>query len=163
MMIEISARPEVVLAGLTAAGVPAGQVHLFDSLTDEIVMTESAWYPRAVALAADSSFRGPTWLFGEDSSRLLADGRSYSTPRGLAQLTPWMFERYHVAGTPDDIFDPVSSIAALWRFIAAHFPIDLNTGAGVEEFRSVWFDHRHDWWWLTELAPFNTSQKLPGY
>lgn len=93
----------------------------------------------------------------------MPDGLSYTRPRGLAQLTPWMFERYRAAGTSTDIYDPVASIAALWRFIADHFTVDLLTGAGVVEFREKWFDHRLDWWWLTELAPFSSSPRYPGY
>ena len=93
----------------------------------------------------------------------MADGHSYATPRGVAQLTPWIFEHYQAEDTSPDIYDPGASIAALWRFIADHFDVDLQTGAGVAEFREKWFDHRPDWWWLTELAPFNKTPRIPGY
>lgn len=161
--IQREDRTAVIRAGLMAAGVPAERVELFSPLTDDIIVTESGWDPDAVALAIDSSFRGPAALFGTDRSRAMADGHSYATPRGVAQLTPWIFEHYQADGTTPDIYDPVASIAALWRFIADHFDVDLQTGAGAAEFREKWFDHRPDWWWLTELAPFNKTPRIPGY
>lgn len=162
--IPTAERPAVIEAGLIAAGVPAERLQAFAALTDELVMTESGWDPQACALASDSSFRGPAALFGTDTTRVLPDGRSYATPRGLAQLTPAMFEQYRAAGASEDIYDPVASIAALWRFIADRFAVDLHSGQGVPEFRQQWFDHRHDWWWLTELAPFSSSPPVPpGY
>ena len=156
-------RPSLIQSGLIAAGVPAERVELFAALTDEIITTESGWHADARALAKDSSYRGPAALFGQGSGCVMPDGLSYTTPRGLAQLTPWIFEQYHAAGTANDIYDPVASIAALWRFIADRFAVDLTTGSGIGEFREMWFDHRTDWWWLTELAPFNEAPRAPGY
>ncbi|MUM03467.1 hypothetical protein B5P44_01350 [Mycobacterium sp. CBMA 213] len=142
---------------------PAERVEVFAALTEEIITSESGWNPDACALAVDSSSRGPAALFGGANARGMPDGRSYATPRGLAQLTPWIFEQHHAAGTSTDIYDPVASIAALWLFIADRFAVDLLTGAGVAEFSEKWVDHRADWWWLTELAPFNRSPQIPGY
>lgn len=162
--IPAAERPTVIQAGLIAAGVPAEHVQTLAPLTDELIMTESGWNPQACALAHDSSYRGPAALFGDDPAKVMPDGRSYATPRGLAQLTTAMFEQYRAAGTSEDIYDPVASIAALWRFIADRFAVDLHSGEGVSEFRQQWFDHRPDWWWLTALAPFSTAPPVPpGY
>lgn len=160
--IQKEHRPALIRAGLAAAGVPEEQAELFSPLTDDILVTESGWNPDAVA-PLNSSFRGPAALFGTDTARVMADGHSYATPRGVAQLTPWMFEQYHADGTSTDIYDPVASIAALWRAIADHFDVDLKTGAGVTEFREKWFDHRPDWWWLTELAPWGEKGSQKSY
>ncbi|MEB3023016.1 MULTISPECIES: hypothetical protein [Mycolicibacter] len=156
-------RPALIRAGLIAAGVPAERVEIFAAVTDEIITTESGWDPEAVALALDSSFRGPAALFGPDPTRVMEDGRNYATPRGLAQLSLWVFEQYHATGTAAEIYDPVASIAALWRFIASHFDVDLATGSGIVEFRQKWYSHRSDWWWLTDLSAFSESPRIQGY
>lgn len=156
-------RPGIIEAGLVAAGVPQSRVELFAGITDEIIRIESGWHRDARADAGSSLFRGPATLFGDAPERVLPDGYTYATPRGVAQLTPRIFEQYKAAGTSGDIYDPVASIAALWRFIAEKFAVDLLTGAGAPEFREKWYDHRPDWWWLTELAPFSSSPRIPGY
>lgn len=161
--IPSEARPRLIRSGLMAAGVADDHVELFAALTDDIITVESGWHPDAHAHAGDSSFRGPAELFGEDDSRVMPDGLNYKTPRGLAQLTLWMFEKYRAAGTADDIYDPVASIAALWRFIADRFNVNLRTGSGLAEFWEKWLDHRPDWWWLTDIAPFNSSPRIAGY
>lgn len=157
-------RNNLARAGLQAAGVAGPHIEAFIAVTDEIVTTESAWNPRAIAADHNPSWKGPTTLFfGDDATRVLSDGHPYVTPRGLAQLTPWIFQRYHAAETSTDICDPVASIAALWRFIADQFAVNLTTGRGLTEFRELWYDHRPDWWWLTELAPFHHAPRCPGY
>lgn len=161
--VLLSDRAGLIEAGLLSAGVPQGRVELFAGVTDEIITTESGWHADARAAAGSSLFKGPAVLFGEDTERVLPDGRTYATPRGLAQLTPRMFELYRAAGTSADIYDPAAAVAALWRFISDHFAVDLITGVGVAEFREKWYDHRSDLWWLTELAPFSSSPRIPGY
>ncbi|MDO3331327.1 hypothetical protein [Mycobacteroides abscessus] len=156
-------RPRIIEAGLVAAGVPASRVALFADITDEIIMTESRWHLDAHAAAGSSLFRGPAALFGKDVERILPDGYTYATPRGVAQLTPRIFELYRAAGMSGDIYDPTASIAALWRFISDQFAVDLHTGTGVADFHERWYDHRQDWWWLTELAPISSTPRIPGY
>ena len=161
-------RNNLARAGLRAAGVSEPHIESFLAVTDEIVTTESAWNPHAIAADRHrhASWKGPTTLFGlfgGGATRVLTDGYPYTTPRGLAQLTPWIFQRYHAAETSTDIRDPIASIAALWRFIADQFSVDLTTGRGLTEFRELWYDHRPDWWWLTELAPFHHKPRCPGY
>lgn len=146
--IEPAMRSTIIRAGLSAAGVPAELHEKFEAPTADIALIESGWNAAARAIAITG--RGPEKFFG-------------GVPSGLTQLTPLLFERYRAEGTSTDIFDPVASIAALWRFIADNFAVDLSTGTGVEEFHAVWRAHRQDWWWLTELAPFRNSQDVPGY
>lgn len=162
--IEPEARPALIRAGLIAASVPDGLVEKFSEATAEIVLIESGWQPNARAVSQGEG-KGPDKLFGDAGQRdqFLADGGRYRSPRGLAQLTPYLFDRYRAPGTHNDIYDPVASIAALWLFIADNFAVDLTTGRGLAEFRENWRNHRADWWWLTELAPFNETPRLPGY
>lgn len=91
-------RPVLIRAGLVAAGVPTERVELSVALTDEIITTESGWQSDTCAWEPHHSYRGPAALFGADKTRVMTDGRIYATPRGLAQLTPWMFEQYHAPG-----------------------------------------------------------------
>lgn len=158
------ARPPLIRAGLNAAGVPTEIAEKFSAATADIILIETDWHPDARAINLGEG-KGPDKLFGPASQRdqILADGGPYRAPRGLTQITPWLFDRYRAPGTPDDIYDPAASIAALWLFIADNFDVALKTGSGLAEFRENWRNHRADWWWLTELAPFNETPHIPGY
>lgn len=120
--------------GLEAAGVPAPIRAAFASATDAIVHSESAWNRNALA------------AWGPRPGPLLADDAPDSAQRGLGQLSMRLFTQYHATGTSTNIYDPVASIAALWRFIADHRRVDLATGAGLDEFCAFWRSHRSTWW-----------------
>lgn len=123
-VVPVAERSSIIRAGLLAAGIPEAVAERFVSPSNDIVHFESAW--NAAACTTHSAFVG-------------------GPPSGLAQLTPKLFAAHHVEGTANDVLDPVASLAALWRFIAAHFAVNLTTGAGVEEFHEFWSDHRLDW------------------
>ncbi|MFV8142298.1 hypothetical protein ACNQR7_32545 [Mycolicibacterium senegalense] len=159
LQIPPAERDATSRAGLIAAGVADDRIEAFSTITDQIIARESAWNRDACAI--DSSWRGPRKLFGHDNAGIMSDGRPYASARGLAQLTPWIFDQYRPEGTSTDIYDPIASIAALWRFIADQFNVDLTTGRGLSEFHEFWLAHQTDWWWLTELSPWRT--RLPGY
>ncbi|OHU47358.1 hypothetical protein BKG82_27295 [Mycobacteroides chelonae] len=162
--IQPQDRAALIRLGLTAAGVPKELAEKFGEATADIVRIETDWQPDARAANLGEG-KGPDKLFGDTVRRdqILADGRPYRCPRGLTQLTPHLFDRYRAPGTRNDIDDPVASIAALWLFIADNFNVNLTTGSGLAEFRENWRNHRADWWWLTELAPFNEAPRFPGY
>lgn len=120
--------------GLTAAGVPAQVRERFASATDAIVHSESAWNRNALT------------AWGQHPGPLLADDAPESAQRGLSQLSMRLFMQHHVTGTSTNIYDPVASIAALWRFIAAEHAVDLSTGAGLDAFCEFWRTHRTTWW-----------------
>lgn len=120
--IPVAERRDVITAGLHAAGVGPGRFHAFTDLTAEIVAVESAWNPRA------------TTAIGETVMQ-----------RGLAQLSQWIFDRYRPGSVSYNANDPVASIAALWRFIADRFNVDLASGSGLDEFASFWRDHQTNW------------------
>ncbi|SLC72440.1 hypothetical protein [Mycobacteroides abscessus] len=139
--IEYTAAPEVVdrdgvtRAGISAAGVPQPMVDLFVGLTDQIVQCESAWQPNAIAVDFERYTHG-----------VAPDGVDYAAPRGLTGMQPRQFQKHRPTGSSANIYDPVASIAALWRFVAAEFGVDLTTGTGLPEFRRLWRTHRRNWW-----------------
>lgn len=123
-IVPVAERPGIIRAGLLAAGTPAAVAERFVGPSSDIVHFESAW--NSAACTTHPEFMG-------------------GPPSGLTQLTPRLFEAHHVEGTPNDVFDPVASVAALWCFIANNFAVDLISGAGVEEFHEFWKNHRLDW------------------
>ncbi|WP_100514223.1 hypothetical protein [Mycobacteroides abscessus] len=131
----VTDRDEAIRAGISTAGVPPSLIDLFVELTDKIVQCESAWQPNAV----DNDFE-------HHPLGLAPDGTDYAAPRGLAGMQPRLFQQNRPIGSSTNIFDPAASIAALWRFVAAHFGVDLTTGAGLPEFHQLWRAHRGNWW-----------------
>ncbi|BEL41983.1 lysozyme family protein [Mycobacteroides abscessus] len=132
---EVVDRAAVVRAGIGAAGISAALVDEFVELTGEIVQCESAWRPNTVAVDFEHYPLGR-----------VADGADYSAPRGLTGMQPRLFQEYRPAGSSTNIYDPVASIAALWRFASANFGVDLTTGSGLAEFGRFWRAHRGTWW-----------------
>lgn len=87
-------------AGLEAAGVPATAGNV--SLIVARMQQESSGNPSAVNLTDINAQRG------------------YPS-RGLMQLIPQNFARYHVAGTANNINDPVANVAASVRYMLATY------------------------------------------
>lgn len=152
---DVVDRTGVARDGISAAGVPIELVDEFVELTGEIVQCESGWQPNAVAVDFDHYPLGAA-----------ADGADYAAPRGLTGMQPRLFQQYRAAGTSTNIYDPVASIAALWRFVAAHFGVDLATGDGLPEFRRFWRAHRRSWWnvpWPPLILPTQVADDFdPG-
>lgn len=115
-------RHMVTTQGLTHAGVPETLLRQFTAATDKIIKSQSAWNPHA----AD-----PTCP-GEDFCPF--DGAPARAQRGLMQLSPTEFAKFHVDGTSTNIYDPAASIAAGWRSLAHWHHINLHTGDGLAEF-----------------------------
>lgn len=113
-------RYEVVLAGLTAAGVGVDCIDAFAERTRSIIEVETNWELRGMD------------IFGPGIETM--PGPNYGPRRGLVLMTPSNFYQYHAHGTSIDIYDPVAQVASLWLFIADRFGVDLRTGAGLDEF-----------------------------
>ncbi|TXH09979.1 MAG: hypothetical protein E6R04_06860 [Spirochaetes bacterium] len=127
-------RPGPVMRdGLRAAGVPAHLLRDFVEVTYDIIEHASGWDHGAVTPPTE---HGPS---------LDSDGAHPDARRGLTQLHPGEFARYHAAGTSPDIYDPVASIAALWRLIADQFDVDLTTGAVLQMFTDLVHAHPETW------------------
>lgn len=62
-----------------------------------------------------------------------SDGIAENASRGLMQLTPTVFAKYHVFGTDYNIYDPVSNIAATINYMKYSYGMG-NNGDGVIEF-----------------------------
>ncbi len=115
-------RDVVTRQGLAFAGVPDAVMPQFSAATFDIVGAESDWRPSSANLTRPH--REP----------LLSDRIPRHGERGLMQLNPEQFAEFHVEGTSTNIYDPVASIAAGWRFLAHWYPVDLRTGFGLDEF-----------------------------
>ena len=60
------------------------------------------------------------------SSVIAADGNTANCSRGLAQCIPSTFAAYHVAGTSDNIYDPVANIAASMNYNMGHYGVSKD-------------------------------------
>lgn len=121
----------VIREGLRLAGIPRPLMRDFVEITYDIIEYESGWDHTAVSQ--------------EQGHALESDGAHPDACRGLAQLRPTVFARYHAQGTSSNIYDSVASIAALWLFIADQFDVNLTTGAVLQVFIDLWFAHPETW------------------
>lgn len=117
-------RNAVTAHALALAGIPEPLIPQFAEATDQIVQYESAWDPDAAMKAAADGQR----------LRLLGDGHPEDAERSLMQLSPRDFADFHVTGTSNNIYDPVASIAAGWRYLSHWYAVNLQTGHGLTEF-----------------------------
>ena len=97
---------------LGAAHVPSanGNWAHWETGMNTLVQRESGWNSRAVN-KSDSNATGP----------IQADGAPLNSSRGLAQTVPGTFNRYHVAGTSNDIYDPIANLAAAIKYIISRY------------------------------------------
>lgn len=77
-----------------------------------LIRRESSFDPHAIN-NSDSNAVGP----------IMADGGHAGSSRGLAQVIPSTFRAYHVAGTSNDIFDPVANIAASMNYVMHRYHV----------------------------------------
>ena len=73
---------------------------------------ESSGNPNAIN-TYDSNAHGP----------IQSDGHPLHCSRGVAQCIPDTFASNHVAGTSDDIYDPVANIAASMRYVMKRYGV----------------------------------------
>jgi SLT domain-containing protein/phage-related protein len=101
--IPTSAHQSIIDQALSAAGIPPpGTLSDWEIGFNTLITRESGWDPNAI---------------NETDSNAQAGHPS----QGLAQTIPSTFEAYHVAGTSDNILDPVANIAAAARYIVATY------------------------------------------
>ena len=96
-----------------AAGLPVNSNWVNGFLT--LCNRESSYLPNAVN-TTDYNANGP----------IVADGHPQNCSRGLAQCIPSTFAAYHVAGTSNDIYDPVANIAAASQYIRSRYQVSLD-------------------------------------
>lgn len=93
---------QIINDALKAAGINQNQWIKWETGLNTLVNRESGWDPRSINLTDINAKNG-------DPSK------------GLAQVIGATFARYHVAGTSNDIYDPVANIAAAIRYILATY------------------------------------------
>jgi SLT domain-containing protein len=92
---------------------------------DTLITRESSGNAYAVN-RTDSNARGP----------IQADGAPAGSSRGLTQVTPENFARYRLPSLPNDIYHPVSNIAASMRYVMDRHHVDpsgINLTANVQQ------------------------------
>jgi SLT domain-containing protein len=92
---------------------------------DTLIDRESSGNAYAVNLR-DSNAHGP----------IQADGAPAAASRGLTQITPENFNRYRLPSLPNDIYHPVSNIAADIRYVMDRHHVDpsgINLTANVQQ------------------------------
>jgi SLT domain-containing protein len=91
----------IIDAALSAAGVPPpGTLAAWESGLNTLITRESNWDPNAINNYDSNAAAG--------------------TPsQGLAQVIPPTFAAYHVAGTSNNILDPIANVAAAIRYIVS--------------------------------------------
>lgn len=127
---EVSARPGSVPAAINAAldalGItdPAARER-WRAGYETLIYRESTNNPSAVN-DSDGNARGVRQI----------DGAPNGSSRGLTQLTPENFRRYHLPGLSTNIYDPVSNIAASMRYVMDRHQVDpsaIDLTANVQQ------------------------------
>lgn len=119
-----------IASGLLAAGVDPVVLDAFSAATRTIIGGESGGSVNAVN-RWDSNAHGA----------VAADGAPGSSSRGPMQTIPGTFAAFHAPGTSLSIYDPRANIAAGWRYISAHYRVDLHTCGGLAAFMARGVGH----------------------
>lgn len=102
-VIPVGEHKAVIDAALKAAGVPPpGSLAEWEAGLNTLITRESAWNSGAINLTDSNAQAG-------------------HPSQGLAQTIPSTFAAYHVAGTSNNILDPVANVAAAIRYIVATY------------------------------------------
>lgn len=111
-----------------AAGIPADKVvrAKWHALYRFLIEHESGNNADIIQGVKDVNLTGAT----------AADGGPANAARGLCQVVPGTFKGHHVAGTSDNIFDPVANIAASMRYVMDRYDVEPNAGANFERFEA---------------------------
>lgn len=114
-----------------AAGIPAGNV------------VRAKWHALYRFLIEHESGNDPDRIQGVQDVNLsggpATDGAPANAARGLCQVVPGTFSAHHVAGTSDNIYDPIANIAASMRYVMSRYHVEPNAGNNFDVFES----HRH--------------------
>lgn len=100
--IPSGGRKQIIVEALQAAGVAANQWPVWEAGLNTLVTRESGWNPNAV-------------------NRTDSNAAAGNPSKGLTQTTGTTFSEYHVAGTSDNILDPVANMAAAIEYIEARY------------------------------------------
>ncbi|BCI84655.1 transglycosylase (plasmid) [Mycolicibacterium sp. TY66] len=65
-----------------------------------------------------------------------ADGAPANAARGLCMMVPGTFGGHHVAGTSDNIYDPVANIAASMSYVMTRYHVEPNAGSNFDTFEA---------------------------
>lgn len=111
-----------------AAGIPADKVvrAKWHALYRFLIEHESGNQPDIIQGVKDINHSGGT----------ASDGGPANAARGLCQVVPGTFKGYHVAGTSDNIFDPVANIAASMRYVMDRYDVEPHAGANFDRFEA---------------------------
>jgi hypothetical protein len=111
-----------------AAGIPADKVvrAKWHALYRFLIEHESGNNADIIQGVKDVNLSGST----------AADGGPANAARGLCQVVPGTFKAHHVAGTSDNIFDPVANIAASMRYVMDRYDVEPHAGANFERFQA---------------------------
>jgi hypothetical protein len=83
-----------------------------------LIARESGGQPSVVALEL-ANVSGVT-------GAMQPDGRGLGFARGIAQMIPATFARYHQPGTSTNIYDPVANICASMNYVINRYGVSLN-------------------------------------
>ncbi|MBU8821133.1 transglycosylase SLT domain-containing protein [Mycolicibacterium goodii] len=99
-----------------AAGIPADKAvrAKWHALYRFLIFHESGNNADIIQTVNDVNLSGAT----------AADGGPANAARGLCQVVPNTFKAHHVAGTSDNIFDPVANIAASMNYIMDRYDVE---------------------------------------
>lgn len=111
-----------------AAGIPSDKVvrAKWHALYRFLIEHESGNQPDIIQGVKDVNHSGGT----------ASDGGPANAARGLCQVVPGTFKANHVAGTSDNIFDPVANIAASMRYVMDRYDVEPHAGANFERFEA---------------------------
>jgi hypothetical protein len=127
---EASARPGSVPAAINAA---------LDALGITDPAARERWRAGYETLIYRESTNNPLAVNdSDDNARGVSqtDGAPAGSSRGLTQLTPENFRRYHLPGLSTNIYDPVSNIAASMRYVMDRHQVDpsaIDLTANVQQ------------------------------
>lgn len=92
----------IIMQALKAAGVANNSWPVWETGLNTLIMRESGWNPNAV-------------------NRTDSNAAAGNPSEGLAQTTGTTFQEFHVAGTSNNILDPVANVAAAIKYIEATY------------------------------------------
>jgi hypothetical protein len=123
----------------TPGSVPAAINAALDALGITDPAARERWRAGYETLIARESTNNPYAVNREDINArgvIQTDRAPAESSRGLTQLTPENFRRYHLPGLSTNIYDPVSNIAASMRYVMDRHHVDpsaLNLTANVQQ------------------------------
>jgi SLT domain-containing protein len=133
----------IIDAALAAAGVPPpGDKASWEAGMNLIITNESAWDPNAI-------------------NNYDINAQNGVPSHGLAQVIPPTFSAYHVAGTSNNILDPIANVAAAINYIVHTYGninnvpgvASVNSGGGYLPYWNGTKSAHHGWAMVGERGP----------